>query len=273
MTSASFQQVPSRRAGTRGRKAPADPAREARERQLFARLGATGDPGARAELVELFLPLSRSLALRYVHSGEPLDDLVQVASLGLVKALDRFDTARGVSFASYAVPTILGELKRYFRDKTWAVRVPRDLQERSTQVERAAERLFAQTGRAPSVSEIAEATGLSDERVLEAREASMSYRATSLETPSGMDGDESYTLADRIGADDDELVRAEQSVCLEQLADVLSDRDRHVLSLRFEQDMTQSEIAAHIGVSQMHVSRILRAALERLQASAEAAAV
>src|SRR5919112_482720 len=140
-------------------------ARDARERQLFARLRATGAPAARAQLVELFLPLSRSLALRYVHSGEPLDDLMQVANLGLVKAVDRFDTSRGVSFTSYAVPTILGELKRYFRDTTWAVHVPRDLQERAALVDRNTEKLFSQFGRAPSATQLAEVTGLSVEDV------------------------------------------------------------------------------------------------------------
>ena len=243
-------------------------ARDARERQLFARVRADGDPGARAQLAELFLPLARSLALRYSHSGEPLDDLMQVANLGLVKAIDRFDTTRGIAFTSYAVPTILGELKRYFRDTTWAVHVPRDLQERAALVDRTSDRIFSESGRAPSVGQLASVTGLSVESVLEARDASMSYKATSLEAPSGSDGEEDYTLADRLGASDVELSRTEQSVTLQQLEHVLSDRDREVLRLRFQEDLTQSEIAARIGVSQMHVSRIIRAALERLQATA-----
>ena len=242
-------------------------ARDARERQLFARVRADGDPAARAQLAELFLPLARSLALRYSHSGEPLDDLMQAANLGLVKAIDRFDTSRGIAFTSYAVPTILGELKRYFRDTTWAVHVPRDLQERAALVDRSADRLFSQTGRAASVSQLSETTGLSVEEVLEARDASMSYKATSLEAPSGSDGEEDYTLADRLGSSDTELVRAEHAVTLQQLEHVLSERDREVLRLRFQEDLTQSEIAARIGVSQMHVSRIIRAALERLQAT------
>jgi RNA polymerase sigma-B factor len=243
-------------------------ARDARERQLFARVRASGDAAARAQLAELFLPLARSLALRYSHSGEPLDDLMQVANLGLVKAIDRFDTSRGIAFTSYAVPTILGELKRYFRDTTWAVHVPRDLQERAAKVDRCAEKLFTQHGRAPSVTQLADVTGLSVEEVLEARDASMSYKATSLESPAGADGEEDYTLADRLGSSDAELARAEHSVTIEQLQHVLTDRDREVLRLRFEQDMTQSEIAARIGVSQMHVSRIIRAALEKLQRQA-----
>jgi RNA polymerase sigma-B factor len=243
-------------------------ARDARERQLFARVRAGEDPAARAELTGLFLPLARSLALRYAHSGEPLDDLLQVANLGLVKAIDRFDTTRGIAFTSYAVPTILGELKRYFRDTTWAVHVPRDLQERATLVERSAERLFAQAGRAPSVAQLAGATGLSMEEVLEARDASMSYKATSLEAPAGADGEEDFTLADRLGSADKELARAEHAVVIQQIQHVLSDRDREVLRLRFQEDLTQSEIATRIGVSQMHVSRIIRAALERLQATA-----
>jgi len=246
-------------------------ARDARERQLFARVRANGDPAARAQLAELFLPLARSLALRYAHSGEPLDDLMQVANLGLVKAIDRFDTSRGIAFTSYAVPTILGELKRYFRDTTWAVHVPRDLQERAALVDRSADRLFSQTGRAASVAQLAETTGLSIEEVLEARDASMSYKATSLEAPSGSDGEEDYTLADRLGSSDNELARTEHAVTLQQLEHVLSERDREVLRLRFQEDLTQSEIAARIGVSQMHVSRIIRAALERLQATARSA--
>ncbi len=243
-------------------------ARDARERQLFARVRANGDPAARAQLAELFLPLARSLALRYSHSGEPLDDLMQVANLGLVKAIDRFDTSRGIAFTSYAVPTILGELKRYFRDTTWAVHVPRDLQERAALVDRSADRMFSASGRAPSVGELAATTGLSVEDVLEARDASMSYKATSLEAPSGSDGEEDYTLADRLGSSDTELTRAEHAVTLQQLEHVLSERDREVLRLRFQEDLTQSEIAARIGVSQMHVSRIIRASLERLQATA-----
>jgi RNA polymerase sigma-B factor len=243
-------------------------ARDARERQLFGRVRETGDPVARAQLTELFLPLARSLALRYAHSGEPLDDLMQVANLGLVKAIDRFDTSRGVSFTSYAVPTILGELKRYFRDTTWAVHVPRDLQERAALVDRNTEKLFSQFGRAPSATQLAEVTGLSVEEVLEARDASMSYKATSLEAPAGADGEEDFTLADRLGSADAELTRAEHSVTIQQLQHVLSERDREVLRLRFEEDMTQSEIAARIGVSQMHVSRIIRAALEKLQTCA-----
>ncbi len=247
-----------------------NPARDARERRLFASLRATGDPAARAQLVELFQPLSRSLAMRYVHSGEPLDDLLQVANLGLVKAVDRFDSSRAVSFTSYAVPTILGEIKRYFRDTTWAVHMPRELQERSALVERDAERLFSQSGRVPSVGQLSEVTGLSAEQVLEARHAAMSYRATSLEAPSGSDSEEEFTVADRIGSEDRELDRAEQAVSLEQMSGVLTERDRWVLRMRFERDMTQSEIASEIGVSQMHVSRIIRSALERLSEKARA---
>jgi RNA polymerase sigma-B factor len=243
-------------------------ARDAHERQLFGRLRDAGDPGARAQLVELFLPLSRSLALRYVHSGEPLDDLVQVANLGLVKAVDRFDVNRGVSFTSYAVPTILGELKRYFRDTTWAIHVPRELQERAAAVDRTTDRLFAQMGRAPSVAQLAEVCGLSADQVLEARDASMSYRATSLEAPAGSDEEDDFTVADRLGDEDGQLARAEHAVMLGQLSQVLSRRDCEVLILRFHADLTQSEIAARIGVSQMHVSRILRSALERLRLSA-----
>ncbi|MFL5878443.1 MAG: SigB/SigF/SigG family RNA polymerase sigma factor [Solirubrobacteraceae bacterium] len=235
---------------------------------MFREYRRSRDPATRDALVERFLPLARQLARRYQRGDEPFDDLVQVASLGLVKAVDRFDLDRAVAFSSYAVPTILGELKRYFRDTTWAVHVPRDLQERAALVDRSADRMFSQTGRAPSVAQIAETTGLSIEEVLEARDASMSYKATSLEAPSGSDGEEDYTLADRLGSSDVELSRAEHAVTLQQLEHVLSDRDREVLRLRFQEDLTQSEIAARIGVSQMHVSRIIRAALERLQATA-----
>ena len=216
-----------------------------------------------------FIPLARSLALRYQRSGEPLDDLRQVAALGLVKAIDRFDPAREIAFSSYAVPTILGEIKRYFRDRTWAVRVPRGLQELSMRVDRAVSRLSEQLHRSPSVKEIAAAVDAGEEEVLEALQAGGAYRAVSLEAPAGATGEDAATLGDSVGIDEDGFERAEDRATLDTLLDVVSKREREVLRMRFEQDMTQAEIGTAVGVSQMQISRIIRAALQRLREAAE----
>jgi RNA polymerase sigma-B factor len=235
--------------------------------RLFARRDA-GDPRARTELIERFLPLARSLARRYERAGEPLEDLVQVASLGLVKAIDGYDGARGVAFSSYAVPTIVGELKRYFRDRTWAVRPPRDLQELTLRVDRAAEDLSAHLDRAPTVAQLAAATGATDEDVLEALQARTAYRGLSLQAPAG--GQETPTaLQDTLGVSDDGYARAETRMLLDGLLAGLPARSREVLRLRFEQDLTQAEIGALIGVSQMQVSRIIRHAVDQVRRVAE----
>jgi len=230
---------------------------------LFSRAQA-GDARAMDQLVSRYLPLAKKLARRYRGAWEPLDDLEQVASLGLVKALKRYDPTRGVGFTAFAVPTILGELKRYFRDSGWAVHVPRGIQELAMQVERADRALTAKTGRRPSFNELAEYLELSIEDVLEAVEASAAHHAVSFDTPHE-DGDgDVVTLGDCIGESDDGFELADTGICIEAAAAQLSERERKVLALRFVADQTQTEIAAQIGVSQMQVSRILRKALDRL---------
>ena len=244
-------------------------ARRLRERLLFARYRGRHDLAARDELVERFLPLATQLARRYRRGAEPLEDLVQVASVGLLKAIERFDPERGIAFSSFAVPTITGELKRYFRDKGWALRVPRDLQELAQRVDRMTDRLTHEHGRAPTVSEIADELEITLEQVLEAREAAAAFRADSLDRPCGDDQD-ATRLADTLGAAEPGYLQAEQSATLEALMSVLSDREREVLRLRFAEDLTQSEIAHRVGVSQMHVSRLLRKAVTQLSETAHA---
>jgi RNA polymerase sigma-B factor len=244
--------------------------RSREDRELFMRHRA-GDVQAREQLVARFLPLARQLARRYQRASEPLDDLLQVASMGLIKAIDRFDPDREIAFSSYAVPTILGEIKRHFRDRTWAVRVPRDLQELTLKVDKAVGELSEDLRRQPSVAEIAEAVGADEEMVLEALQAGGAYRAVSFEAPRGGNGgeDDVTTLADSIGFEEDGFDRAEERATLARLMASLSPREREVLRMRFEEDMTQAEIGVVIGVSQMQVSRVIRQALARLRAAAE----
>jgi RNA polymerase sigma-B factor len=237
---------------------------------LFARHQQHGDRAAQEALVSRFLPLARQLARRYANSNEPLDDLVQVASLGLLKAIDRFDPTRATAFSSFAVPTILGELKRHFRDKGWSMRVPRDLQERAVRVERVADDLESELGRAPTADEIARHIGISIEQVLEARTASAAYRAVSLDQPRD-DAEAGDHLVDVIGVEDPGYHLADDAATVERLMNALSDREREVLRLRFAEDLTQAEIGARVGVSQMHVSRLLRQAVGQLRAAAKAA--
>jgi RNA polymerase sigma-B factor len=241
--------------------------RSREDRRLLERVHHHGDQAAREALVQRFLPLARQLARRYQHGGEHLDDLVQVASLGLLKAIDRFDPARETAFSSFAVPTILGELKRHFRDKGWAVRVPRDLQELSVRVDRVGEELLHELGRAPSVGEIAERIGVGSEQVLEAREASAAYRAVSLDRSRDEEEDDGG-LAESFGREDPGFGLAEDAATVERLMGVLSEREREVLRLRFAEDLTQSEIGARVGVSQMHVSRLIRHAIAELRDAA-----
>ena len=249
--------------------APHNDSRAARARADRALLlrAHRGDQRARAELVSRFLPLARQLARRYQRAGEPLDDLNQVASLGLIKAIDRFDPSRETAFSSFAVPTILGELKRHFRDRGWSVRVPRDLQELAVRLEPVGEELARELGRQATPAEIAERTGATLEQVLEAREAAAAYRAVSLDRPRE-DDEEGDGLAASFGAEDPGFDNAEDSATIERLMRVLSDREREILRLRFEDDLTQAEIGERVGVSQMHVSRIIRQAINRLQHAA-----
>lgn len=252
---------------------PADPesraARTRADRALLERAH-RGDQQARSQLVDRFLPLARQLARRYQRGGEPLDDLIQVASLGLLKAIDRFDPARETAFSSFAVPTILGELKRHFRDKGWSVRVPRDLQELAVKLEPVGEQLARELGRAATPAEIAERTGTTVEQVLEAREAAGAYRAVSLDRPREEDGDEGEGLGASFGVEDSGFSLAEDAATIERLMRVLTDREREILRLRFSEDLTQAEIGTRVGVSQMHVSRIIRQAITRLREAAEA---
>ena len=253
---------------------PREPApagnRAQEDRALFARYLDKRDPIDRDMLIERFLPLARQLARRYQRPEEPFDDLFQVACLGLVKAIDRFDLEREVAFSSYAVPTILGEIKRYFRDRTWSVRVPRDLQELALKVDRAVGDLSLDLHRQPTVEEIAEKVGADEEDVLEALEASGAYRATSLEAPRGAEDDSGDTLGDTLGTEEQGFARAEERATLAQLLRAVTPREREVLRLRFEEDLTQAEIGDRIGVSQMQVSRIIRQSLARLRTVARA---
>jgi RNA polymerase sigma-B factor len=241
-------------------------AREAR--RLFRRLREEGDQSAREELIERFMPLARQLARRYQRVNEPLDDLIQVASLGLVKAVDRFDIDREVAFSSYAVPTILGELKRHFRDAGWAVHVPRGVQERAMQVDRAVKELGGELGRSPSVTEVAEHVDASVEDVLEAMDAGQAYEAVSLDAQRSGDED-GDAFVDSLGAEDERFELVEYEAAIAPAWRALPARDRVVLHLRFKEDLTQSQIAERIGVSQMQVSRLIRRALARLRTVAE----
>jgi RNA polymerase sigma-B factor len=249
--------------------AASGPERTREDRELFIRHQRDRDPVAREALVERFMPLARQLARRYQRADEPLDDLVQVAALGLIKAIDRFSPEREVAFSSYAVPTILGELKRHFRDRTWAVRVPRDLQELSLKVDRAVGELSRESHRSPSVPQIAERVGASEEQVLEALEASGAYRAASFDAPRmGGDDDAGDSLGDAVGHDDLGFGLAEDRATLDRLMQAIGPREREVLRLRFVEDMTQAEIGERIGVSQMQISRLIRQSLARLRAAA-----
>jgi RNA polymerase sigma-B factor len=232
---------------------------------LFLRWTQFHDERAREALVKRFLPLARSLARRYARSSEPLEDLVQVASLGLLKAIDRFDPALGLAFSSYAVPTILGELKRYFRDTSWAVHVPRSAQERARKVEAAGHLLAGQTGRSPAVGELARYLGVSDEEVLDGLETSQAHAAVSLDAPGATDDGVGKSYADTIAEQDHGLGIVDAAVPISTAIAQLPKREQWILHLRFIEDLTQAEIAGRIGVSQMQVSRLLRRSLQRMR--------
>ena len=240
------------------------------ERQLFLSYHSNGDVAAREELIRRTLPLARRLAGRYARSGEPIDDLLQVASIGLIKSIDRFDPTFGLAFSSFAVPSILGELKRHFRDHGWAARVPRPMQERVLKVNAAAEALSRQRGRAPKPREVAAAIGESVEEVLEAMEAATAHSAVSLDAPLGHDDDGATTYANSVGEIDRRLELVEDRTVVDATMHALPEREQRILHLRFDEDLTQAEIAERIGVSQMHVSRLIRRALTRLRTVAEA---
>jgi RNA polymerase sigma-B factor len=234
--------------------------------RLLRRYAAHRRAQDRERLVQRYLPLARYAANHYQRRSESFDDLMQVASLGLLKAIDRFDPENGASFASYAMPTMLGELRRYFRDQGWSVRPPRTLLEHALAVEKATAMLTERLARSPTVAELGAETGLADEEVLDAREAAQAHVATSLSSPAG-DGDTRGTeLGDLIGAEDREYARVDDHVTLEALMQCLTRREREIVRLRLDEDWTQSAIGEHMGLSQMHVSRILRDALAKLRA-------
>ena len=235
------------------------------EESLLARYAGDREERVREELVRRFLPLARGLAGRYEGRGETRADLDQVASLGLVKALERFDPDRGSSFASYATPTILGEIRRHFRDRRWAVHVPRDVKEAVPRVRDALDGLYASLGRSPSVEEVAREARLSVEDVLDAMEAASRARPSSLDAPRGAGEEGAIPLEAQVGEVDPAYETVEDAATIGPRLARLSERDREVLRLRLAEDMTQSQIAERIGVSQMQVSRILRAAIERLR--------
>jgi RNA polymerase sigma-B factor len=236
-------------------------------RRKFREYAESKDPALREELVTAHIGLAEYLARRFTNRGEPLDDLVQVASLGLLKAVDRFDPERGLEFSTYATPTIVGELKRHFRDKGWAVRVPRRVQELHLRLGSVVSVLSQELGRSPTIGEIAQAASVSEEDVLEAIEAGHAYRFTSLDAPSG--SDDEGTLATQLGEEDQALIDSEHRVALSPLIARFPPRERTILHLRFFEGLTQSEIAGRLGISQMHVSRLLARSLAQLRASAE----
>ncbi len=228
------------------------------------------DPRARRELVDAYDRLAVRLAMRYRGRGEPIDDLEQVARLGLVNAIERFDAGHQVKFATFATRTIVGELKRHLRDKTWSVRVPRSLQERWMESSRAAEDLTHRLGRSPTIDEIALEIGASREDVLEAMDAGSAYTAGSLDAPVGSDDSGSATVGDLLGDLDERLEMAGPWAAAADAIKALPDRERTILMMRFFDDRSQSEIAEAVGISQMHVSRLLRRTLDDLKAAASA---
>lgn len=243
-----------------------DPARRQELREKFHAFAESRSEKLRAELIEAHIGLAEYLARRFANRGEPLDDLVQVASMGLVKAVDRFEPERGLEFSTYATHTIVGELKRHFRDKGWAVRVPRRMQELHLRLSGLVNTLNQDLGRAPTVAEIAQAAGVSEEEVLEAMEAGQAYRFASLDAP--VPGDDSGTLATSLGEEDASMVDVEHRVALSPLIAKLPERQQKILHLRFFEGLTQSEIATRLGISQMHVSRLLARSLAQLRAGA-----
>jgi len=236
-------------------------------RDMFIAFAREHDASLREQLVAAHLGLAEYLARRFANRGEPLDDLVQVASLGLIKAVDRFDPDRGVEFSTYATHTIVGELKRHFRDRGWAVRAPRRMQELYLRLGKVVATLGQELGRSPTIAELAAEVSVSEEDVLEALEAGQAYRSTSLDAPAGTD--EGETLGARLGEEDASLENAESRATLSPLLAQLPPRERLILRLRFFDGLTQSEIASRLGISQMHVSRLLARSVAALRSAAD----
>ena len=235
---------------------------QAEETELLRAYHEQGDEKARDKLVEANLPLARAIARRYAGRGEQLDDLVQVASIGLIKAIDRFDLERGVYFRTYAVPTIVGEIKRHFRDRAWAVHVPRRLKELNQMLSSLIQDMSAQLGRSPTIAELAQAAGVEEEDVVEALESSRAYTAESLNAPAeeGSELDRLQTL----GAVEEAFERTEDRQLLSSGMEALEPRERRIIQLRFYEGLTQTQIANELGISQMHVSRLIRRALQTM---------
>ncbi|GAA2533890.1 hypothetical protein GCM10010435_95700 [Winogradskya consettensis] len=243
--------------------------------ELIAALAAmpAGHPSrstVRARTIEAWMPMARHLANRYAGRGEPLDDLVQVATIGLIKAVDRFEADRGVEFAGFAIPTIIGEIKRHFRDRTWSIRVPRRLQELRLAITAANTNLTHTLGRSPTVADIAVHLEITEEEVLEGLEGARAYNATSLSTPISADGN--TELGDTLGGEDSEFELAETRAALAPALATLDERERKIITLRFYGNLTQSQIADQVGISQMHVSRLLTKALVKLRGQLDFAA-
>ncbi len=233
--------------------------------ELFHRWRTYEDREARDRLIERFLPLARKLARRYASSSEPYEDLVQVASLGLVKAVERFDPERGYAFSSFAVPTIVGELKRYFRDSGWALHVDRGAQEHARRVQVAQQEISSQTGRPATIAELSQYLECSEEDVIEGLQTAEAYDAVSLDAPLPGNPDDAATRLEALGTEDDRLQLVDVQTTIFAAAKHLPHREREILFLRFGADLTQSEIAARVGVSQMQVSRLLRRSLQHLR--------
>ena len=226
--------------------------------------GAPGRDRLRSRAIEAWVPMANRLARRFCGRGEPADDLQQTAMIGLIKAIDRYDAERGIDFAAYAIPTIIGEIKRHFRDRTWSIRVPRRLQELRLAINEANNTLNHALGRAPTVTDIAEHLGVTEEDVLEGLEGARAYQATSLSTPAGS-GEGTMDLGDTLGEDDHGFALAELRMDLGPALAALDERERTILTLRFYGNQTQTQIAEQVGISQMHVSRLITRALGKLR--------
>jgi RNA polymerase sigma-B factor len=235
------------------------------EHELLKRVRYDGDRAAREELITRYLPLVRSLARRFMSRGQPLEDLIQVGSIGLIKAIDRFDLERGVELSTYATPTILGEIKRYFRDKGWAVKVPRALQDLNVRLNRMIEHMTVDLQRSPTISELAAATQVSEEEVVEAMESGRAYSSVSIFSGGAGEDEESLELLDCLGQEEQAYDLFEQRRVLAPAMERLDPRERLILHLRFFEGMTQTQVAARIGISQMHVSRLIRKSIDNLR--------
>ena len=235
------------------------------DKALLRRYHEHGDLAAREQLIEQYMSLVRSLARRYAYRGEPLDDLVQIGAIGLIKAIDRFDLERGVELTTYATPNIIGEIKRHFRDKGWSVRVPRGLQELNVQLSRLIEQLTVQFARSPTIPELAKAAGVEEELVLEALESGRAYSSLSLSSGGGSDEDGELDPLESIGTEEHQYEVSENRAVLAPGFRVLDGRERTILHLRFFEGLTQSQIAQQVGISQMHVSRLIRRSLEKIR--------